>query len=1360
MKHRDMKYDWMRLIEVSGPFLAPAVLDDAFPTGLDGLDRRVKRELGHYYEEWVDAHENGDKQFGDIHRAWCMSVLKAGLGFSDEDIGGGNDYVVLGEGGLGRFTPDHVIKGLDGKPVLFVKFLDADLKPTDRDVADAWKDTFTEKMTALCRANDVRVGLVTNGEQWTLVNASPSGTLSGTATWYARLWFQEDETLRAFLGLLGLRSFTGAAKKRLVRLLDESLNSVEEVTDTLGRQVMTAIEVLIEGFDRADVESNRELLRDVSAATLYQAALTVMMRLVFLLCAEERGLLLLGDEQYDAHYAVSTLRGQLEQDKDRFGPQVIERRFDAWCRLLAAFRAVYGGVAHPGMIIPAFGGTLFDPEKYPFLETCKVDNRTVLLLLESLQLLKRKGGAVQLSFRSLDVEQIGYIYEGLIEFTGGKADEILLGTKGDKAHVNPEVPLAALENCQFEGDDRLFTFMSENTGRKAPTLEKEYKSAPELEAESLLSEACRADTELMDRVRPFLNWMRLSEWGVPVVYPEGTYFVTEGEDRRATGAHYTPKQLTEMLAKEALEPIVYRGPAEGLPRAEWQLKTPAEILDLKVCDPAMGSGAFLVQACRYLGDRLVDAWEIAEKAGKAIDSDGSVVEAPPPEPMTHNAEERLVAARRLVAERCLYGVDINPLAVELAKLSLWLVTLAKDKPFGFLDHNLKCGDSLLGITDIEQLIQFRMKPDPKYPGNLISAKISDLVEAAAEERAEIRRAKANSIADVNMQKFHHEKAQALTKHVKDYADYFIGRVLRLGKPSKKTDKTLEGDAMAAYLLLEPERDSHTATILSHTTIANLSYDLPPGHTAARRPFHWAIEFPEVFANGGFNAICGNPPFMGGQHITGNFGTAYRDYMLYHIADGAKGSADLVAYFYLRAYSLLRQGGDFGLIACNTIAQGDTRQVGLERMVKTGGTIYSAYPNMPWPGTAAVVISPVFMMKGIWQGKMCLSGNEVEQISPFLSGQNEWSPKELIANANQSFIGSYVLGLGFVMSEEMAKNLVEKDAKNAEALFPFLNGDDLNSNPEQRPSRWIINFFDWPLDRDGEGNWNELSEIEQDRAIRSGHVSTDYPNRVATDFPCLLSIVEAKVKPEREAQNRECRKKYWWHFGEKTPKLYHAIGRSAPFARHIDDWQNEKPRDYALAVTLHTKHFQPFPVRNDAVYSHALAIFSINDRNKEVVLYSSIMQDWVWTHGSSIGQGLRFTPSDCFETFPFPIMTPTVLEELGERYDALRRQIMTSRNIGLTALYNLFHDPSKKDAELEEMRKLQREIDEAVRDAYGWNDIDLEHGFHEVGYLPANDNMHYTISEPARIEILKRLAALNRQRWEEEEAQGLHKKGKK
>ena len=112
--------------------------------------------------------------------------------------------------------------------------------------------------------------------------------------------------------------------------------------------------------------------------------------------------------------------------------------------------------------------------------------------------------------------------------------------------------------------------------------------------------------------------------------------------------------------------------------------------------------------------------------------------------------------------------------------------------------------------------------------------------------------------------------------------------------------------------------------------------------------------------------------------------------------------------------------------------------------------------------------------------------------------------------------------------------------------------------------------------------------------------------------------------------------------------------------------------------------------------------------------------------------------------------PSDLEKLGEKYHGQRYLVMCNRNMGLTNLYNVFHNPQNTDEKLEELRQLQKQIDEAVRDAYGWNDIDLEHGFHAVSYLPDNDNIRYTISEPARIEILRRLAQLNRQRWQEEQ----------
>ena len=1390
MGKSSVHYDWLRLIEVSGPFLSAAVLDEAFPSGLDGLDKTAKRRLSHYYDEWLEAHETKSPVFAELHKAWCTAVLHEGLEFHDSDLEDAAGYAVKDEAGLGEFAADQVFKDDAGAPLFFIKMLPAAVKPHDRDTADGWKDTHVEKMTRLCRAHNVRVGLLTNGDQWVRVNAAPGGSLSGSATWHARLWFQEDGTLRAFIALLGSRRFLGAPAKRLARLLDESLQHLEEVTDTLGKQVMAAVEVLLEGFDRADLESGRTLLADVPPKVLYEASLTVMMRLIFLLCAEERGLLLLGEKIYDDVYAVSTLRNKLEKDSDRYGPQVLERRYDAWARLLGVFRAVFGGISHPELRLPAMGGSLFDPEKYPFLEgrryrngnggyfdlgsdSCSIhsyplpiDNRTVLHILESLQVLNHKNGAIQLSFRSLDVEQIGYIYEGLLEFTAKKAPGILLGLKGDKSHLNPEIALSELESLAMDSRDKLIARVKELTGRSA--LAREYSQPPDLELMPQLVKVCRGDDELKNRVLPFLNWLRLSAWGEPVVYHKDSFYVTEGVDRRSSGTHYTPKALTEMIVREALEPVVYDGPAKGLPRAEWKLKSPAEILELKVCDPAMGSGAFLVQACRYLGDRLVDSWEIEEKSGGAIESNGTVTKFPPNDPIGELADDRLCLARRLVVEKCLYGVDINPLAGELAKLSLWLVTISKGRPFGFLDHNLKSGDSLLGVSDIKQLIQFRMKPSNAPFGNLLITKIESAVAEALVEREAIRAGRSRDIKDVALLQQHYRKSEELTRRIKEYADFFIGEVLVAGKPGKKTDAKLDAAAMEGADLIDG--DSLNVVYLHNRTKANLAYDLPAGQTAPRRPFHWAIEFPEVFSTSracssattfGFDAIVGNPPFLGGQRLTGNFGVGYRDYIVNYIANGIKGSADLVVYFFLRAYVLLKADGVFSLIACNTIAQGDTRQVGLERLVEGGAIIVSTNPEMPWPGTAAVVISPVTIIKTkYWRGVKRINGAEVEYISPFLTAQNEWTPMRLAANHDKSFIGSYILGMGFTMSEEEAKILIEKDHKNRDVLFPYLNGIDLNSNVGQKASRWVINFFDWPCTRDHCGSWDDMSEQERTDCFRKGSVPIDYPGPVAADYPLILEIVNRLVRPDREKQNRECRKQYWWHYAEKTPALYHAIGWGEKYARHPKGWIKSACKPMSVwGTALSSKHRTFYNYGNVGVIDQTNVSVVCPDVEVPVLL-STIHSVWGWKNGATLGTSTsRYTPSDCYETFPFPAPFANHIDY--QLYCSLRDSIMTVDQIGLTQLYNKFHDPSVDDSRFVELRKLQREIDEAVRDAYGWSDIDLGHGFHEVGYLPTTDNVRYTISESARIEILKRLAKLNKERWEEEEKAGLHKKkGKK
>src|SRR5216684_126192 len=198
-----------------------------------------------------------------------------------------------------------------------------------------------------------------------------------------------------------------------------------------------------------------------------------MMRLVFLFCAEERELLLLGDDLYDKNYAVSTLREQLRITADQFGEEILGLRYDAWTRLLTSFRAVYAGAKHDRLKLPAYGGSLFNPDRFPFLEGRKlgtswknteatplpVSNRTVLHLLEALQVLQVRlpgGGAPEarkLSFRSLDIEQIGHVYEGLLDHTAKRAAQPVLGMKGSK-DKEPEIPLSKLEELAGSHADR------------------------------------------------------------------------------------------------------------------------------------------------------------------------------------------------------------------------------------------------------------------------------------------------------------------------------------------------------------------------------------------------------------------------------------------------------------------------------------------------------------------------------------------------------------------------------------------------------------------------------------------------------------------------------------------------------------------------------------------------------------------------------------------------------------------------------------------------------------------------------------------------------------------------------------------
>ncbi len=345
--------EWLSLIDVSGPFLSMPVLLRAFPQGLHAHDPEHFKELKLAHEEW---EQNCTARRPDlaIHRAWIRFVLERTLGFVNgllvegQEIPPGLDVKIeehqeILRPNLAVIGPQHHAASERRVRLLIQTYAwDQDL---DKAIQGShWKASPATRMMELLHGTGIPLGLVTNGEHWMLVHA-PRGETSGFASWHANVWLDEKITLRAFRSLLNADAFFNRADhETLEALLAASAQDQQEVTDQLGLQVRRAVEVLIRTIDRINQDRERKLLKGVNERQLYEAALTVMMRLVFLFCAEERGLLLLGDPTYDQFYAVSTLRDSLRQAADRLGEEVLERRCDAWSRLLATFRAVHAGV--------------------------------------------------------------------------------------------------------------------------------------------------------------------------------------------------------------------------------------------------------------------------------------------------------------------------------------------------------------------------------------------------------------------------------------------------------------------------------------------------------------------------------------------------------------------------------------------------------------------------------------------------------------------------------------------------------------------------------------------------------------------------------------------------------------------------------------------------------------------------------------------------------------------------------------------------------------------------------------------------------------------------------------------------------
>lgn len=1049
MSSKQHHAEWLSLVEVTGPFMSIPVLEKVFPQGLDAHDPEQFRTLKLAYDEW-ESNQTSNRPSMAIHSAWINFVLKQTLGLPDEVLAEGQAIPTLkatiSEHGE-TLRPDFVVRNPAdyendaSKPRLLVQIYPMDQKLHKAIAGKHWKASPATRMMELLHATDVRIGLVTNGEQWMLVDG-PRGDTTGFASWYAWLWIEQSDKefsyFRSFRSLLSVSRFFAAPEgETLEDMLADSANNQQEVTDRLGLQVRSAVEILIQSLDRADQDD--KVLAGVPETVLYEAALTVMMRLVFLFSAEERKLLLLGDPLYDQHYAVSTLVAQLQEAADLHDESVLERRNDAWVRLLSTFRAVYGGVQHERMKLPPYSGNLFNPDRFPFLEGRKPDttwrttkatplpisNRTVLHLLRSLQYLEEQGEARRLSFLALDIEQIGHVYEGLLDHTAKRATEPILGLLGGKAK-NPEVSLAELEQHKAHDDDVLIVFLVKETGKSASAVRRLLDQPLETLDANRIRAACGNDGRLFERIRPFATLIRKDSFDRPVVIRKGSVYVTSGTDRRSTGTHYTPKSLTEPIVQYTLEPLVYIGPVEGLPKDKWKLRTAKELLALKICDMACGSGAFLVQACRYLSELLVEAWEQTEATNpgqrgitpQGTASTGAVGEQLIPK----DIDERLIYARRIVAQRCLYGVDKNPLATEMAKLSLWLLTLAKDKPFEFLDHAIRHGDSLVGIHNTTQLRKFNL--DGKGEDNRLFLQFLDeKIKDAIALRHQITEMQANTVNDVELQEEKLREANKQLDRLKYAADFLIAAYFAPGTASDKRAARLDASIQVSVHFRHSELDVFKAEARKAL--------------AGQHTFHWPLEFPEVLGDGrGFDGFLGNPPFI--NAIEGELDSRMKGW-LSGLTLGLTGTADYSFYFLALAHSFTRTGGSVGMLMPRPFLNARAAN-GLRLRLQSERP--PALLHSPEKSTlfafANVRVTAIVLSKGC----ACVGGIEGDLHPIIIDSENWWS---CIVNRNQSAPGGQsngtrlcdVFDIGASMTTQAAYEIREFLEDRSDTKWPRL-----------------------------------------------------------------------------------------------------------------------------------------------------------------------------------------------------------------------------------------------------------------------------------------------------------------------------------
>jgi hypothetical protein len=808
--------------------------------------------------------------------------------------------------------------------------------------------------------NRTKIALLTTGRQWRLIHAGE--TFDAWCEWDTSLWFSEGkpgpqvEALRQLLGRDSVVPMAAGERCRLETAILDSRQGETELSAALGERVRLAVEKLIQSvtgdLDKHVGEDSSEHYNEI-----YLAATRMVMRIVVALFAEAREMLPVGEEVYRSSYSVRDLREQFEGLTD----DTLRDSHAGWPRLIALFRVLYEGSDHGLFTVVRYGGRLFEPgnpdSADPVVRSIAVlersDGLSDLQLKEILSLLTRtftklryrKGArpfAVPVDFSAMDTEYIGILYEGLLDFNLKRAAEPIIFLQiGDY----PALPWSSLRDME----ERRLQDLLENLKKKSTLQVSEDNESGDDDTSTeddggeltdlmiddvepvTVSTAEALDQEVYDfavkavkaagivklgrgkrtpeRLRAFEDETRAKARSLFRIVRKGEwYLVRFGNTRKGSGTFYTRPQLAAPTVRRTLKPLCYR--EDATPRS------PEEILALKVCDPAMGSGSFLISSVRYLTNTLLASLyhydRVDKRPGEWITrlADGlpalQVSDETMPIPGKHeDAESRLKARlRRYIVERCIYGVDIDEMAVELGRMALWIETMDRELPFGFLDHKIKAGNSLVGcwfdrFEDYPATAWLREGGDKDH--TFVNAGRANWTKTIANHLNNTVKPALKRFIGLNKQSaFGFVGAQDTPAMVHDEAMRLLEEMheLPIHDVEERKEKYDQIRQSSAFLRLQDAFDTWCALWFwpgDQLPIAPTADNfLAPGDDAmeivrsirnkpASRFFHWELEFPDVFGgrNKGFDAVVGNPPWEiqkpNSKEFFSNLDPLYRGY---------------------------------------------------------------------------------------------------------------------------------------------------------------------------------------------------------------------------------------------------------------------------------------------------------------------------------------------------------------------------------------------------------------------------------------------------------------------------------------------------